>query len=198
MAVYDWKIIWDGFVAALVAFATIGGVGGSKLAAGEMPGLASEGRPEDKGSWFVPPLPAEQDRLQSIHAVLLPNGKVLMVNGSSNRNRIERDGTIQDGVSSRDYAVVNNTALFDPSAPPIRRGSSGSNRPRRPVRTGSAATPTRASRTIRSARATSTCPTGTSCSWGARRVYMPASSSSARGWRGSSTGRPRVGSRPAE
>ncbi|MGA7498119.1 MAG: galactose oxidase early set domain-containing protein [Isosphaeraceae bacterium] len=117
MAGYDRKIIRDGFVAALVAFATIGGVGGSKLAAGEMPGLASEGKPEDKGSWIVPPLPAEQDRLQSIHAVLLPNGKVLMVNGSSNRNRIERDGTIQDGVSSRDYAVVNNTALFDPSLP---------------------------------------------------------------------------------
>src|SRR5208337_5126994 len=79
MAGHDWKIIRDGFVAALVAFATIGGVGGSKLAAGEKPGLASEGPPEQKGSWFVPPLPAEKDRLQSIHAVLLPNGKVLMV-----------------------------------------------------------------------------------------------------------------------
>ncbi len=69
-----------------------------------------------KGSWFVPPLPALKDRLQAIHTVLLPDGKVLMVNGSSNRNRIEKNGTIQDGVSSKDYDVVNNTALFDPSA----------------------------------------------------------------------------------
>ncbi len=118
----DWKIIRDGVVAAIAAFATIGGVGGLQLVAQEVAkgqvtkGLMAEGPPEKRGSWFVPPLPAEpKDRLQSIHAVLLPNGKVLMVNGSSNRNRIEPDGSIQDGVSSRDYDVVNNTALFDPS-----------------------------------------------------------------------------------
>ncbi|HSQ55498.1 MAG TPA: hypothetical protein VLM40_07110, partial [Gemmata sp.] len=52
MTGHDWKIIRDGFVAALVAFATIGGVGGLELAAEERPlGLASEGRPEHKGSW---------------------------------------------------------------------------------------------------------------------------------------------------
>ena len=119
----DWMMIRDGVVAALVAFATIGGVGGLQLAAQEVAkgqvtkGLMAEGPPEQKGSWFVPPLSAdEKRRLQSIHAALLPNGKVLMVNGSSNRNRIEKDGSIQDGVSTRDYEVVNNTALFDPSA----------------------------------------------------------------------------------
>ncbi len=122
MTGHDWKLIRDGFVAALVAFATIGGAGGSELAAEEKPGLASEGPPAQKGSWFVPPLPAEKDRLQAIHTVLLPNGKVLMVNGSSNRNRIEKDGMIQDGVSSRDYDVVNNTALFDPAADPKSSG----------------------------------------------------------------------------
>ncbi len=129
---HDWKMIRDGFVAALVACATIGGVGGSKLAAAEKPGLASEGPREQKGSWFVPPLPPLKDRLQSIHAVLLPNGKILMVNGSSNRNRIEADNTIQDGVSSRKNEVVDNTALFDPLAPTNQSGVTRISSPRTP------------------------------------------------------------------
>ena len=75
----------------------------------------------EKGDWYTPPLPPLHDRMQAVHAVLLPNGKVLIVNGSSNRNRIE-DGKILDGVDVTDYATVNNTAIFDPSAP---RGNHG-------------------------------------------------------------------------
>jgi hypothetical protein len=56
------------------------------------------------------------DRMQAVHIVLLPSGKVLIVNGRSNRNRIEK-GKVLDGVNRQDYAVVNNTSLFDPSTP---------------------------------------------------------------------------------
>ena len=34
---------------------------------------------QEKGDWYVPPLPPLKDRMQSIHAVLLPSGKVLML-----------------------------------------------------------------------------------------------------------------------
>ena len=165
---------------------------------GEKPGLASEGPPGQKGSWFVPPLPALKDRLQAIHTVLLPNGKVLMVNGSSNRNRIEKNGTIQDGVSSKDYNVVNNTALFDPSAPanssgverigsPQTPSSDGANldsqrRAERPVLRGPHP-PVQRERPVHGGHGT---------------FLRRRACSSARGWRGSSTGRPRAGSQPAE
>ncbi len=59
--------------------------------------------------------------MQAVHVALLPSGKVLIVNGSSNRDRIE-NGEVRDGVDTSDYAVVNNTSLFDPSAPPDQSG----------------------------------------------------------------------------
>ena len=75
----------------------------------------------EKGVWYTPPLPPLGDRMQAVHTVLLPNGKVLMVNGSSNRNRVENN-EILDGVDVTDYATVNNTAIFDPEAPPESPG----------------------------------------------------------------------------
>ncbi|MFQ5684764.1 MAG: galactose oxidase early set domain-containing protein [Candidatus Binatia bacterium] len=75
----------------------------------------------EKGDWYTPPLPPLHDRMQAVHTVLLPNGMVLIVNGSSNRNRIE-DDKILDGVDVTDYATVNNTAIFDPEAPPGNHG----------------------------------------------------------------------------
>jgi hypothetical protein len=75
----------------------------------------------DKGYWYAPPLPPLADRMQAVHAVLLPSGKVLIASGSSNRDRLE-EGEIRDGVDVQDYATVDNTAIFDPEAPPGRHG----------------------------------------------------------------------------
>jgi hypothetical protein len=78
--------------------------------------LTYEGCPEEMGAWYMLPMPKEEkDRMQAVHAALLPNNKVLIVNGSSNRNRVTAEGTIEDGVNTKDYAVVNNTSIFDPT-----------------------------------------------------------------------------------
>jgi hypothetical protein len=108
----------DRVAAALVVLATVVGAP-PRAGAPEHLLRAGEGRKAEKGAWYVPALPAH--RLQAVHAVLLPDGLVLIVNGSSNRNRIEK-GKILDGVDTTDYGVVDNTALFDPCAP---AGSSG-------------------------------------------------------------------------
>jgi hypothetical protein len=85
------------------------------------------------GAWWAPPLLANvADRMQAIHIVLLPSRKVLIVNGSSNRNRIEK-GKIREGVNCWDYAVVNNTSLFDPSAPPDQSGLTRISSPPSPI-----------------------------------------------------------------
>ena len=80
-------------------------------------GEANDPRSE-VGAWETVPLPDNpEDWMQAVHASLLPNGKVLIVNGSSNRNTLVKDGDkveFSDGVNSTDYEVVNNTSLFDP------------------------------------------------------------------------------------
>lgn len=86
------------------------------------------GPKEALGAWWTPPLPAEADRMQAVHIALLPSGKVLIVNGSSNRNRWELDKNdsqkviVTDGIAPLDYAAVNNTSLFDPTAAPSLSG----------------------------------------------------------------------------
>jgi hypothetical protein len=93
------------------------------------PAADNDGRPlsavfgpkETLGAWWTPPLPAVQDRMQAVHIALLPSGKVLIVNGSSNRNRIQ-NGEVVDGINPLDYAAVNNTSLFDPAAPASQSG----------------------------------------------------------------------------
>lgn len=77
--------------------------------------LTYEGCPEEMGAWYMLPMPKEEDRMQAVHAALLPDGKVLIANGSSNRNRVTKEGKIEDGVKTQDDAVVNNTSLFDPT-----------------------------------------------------------------------------------
>ena len=77
--------------------------------------LTYEGCPEEMGAWYMLPMPEEKDRMQAVHVALLPNNTVLIVNGSSNRNRITLEGKIEDGVDTKNYEVVNNTSIFDPS-----------------------------------------------------------------------------------
>ncbi|MFM7364032.1 MAG: hypothetical protein ACKO11_05925 [Cuspidothrix sp.] len=77
--------------------------------------LANEGCPEEMGAWYMLPMPEEKDRMQAVHAALLPDNTVLIVNGSSNRNRVTENGKIEDGVNTKDDKVVDNTSIFDPS-----------------------------------------------------------------------------------
>ena len=84
--------------------------------------------PEELGCWQKYPLFRDEDGkilpLESVHTSVLPNGKILMVNGSSNRNTIDRQTnekktkdlkvTFIDGVKTSQEGVVDNTALFDP------------------------------------------------------------------------------------
>jgi hypothetical protein len=77
--------------------------------------VANEGCPEEMGAWYMLPMPEEKDRMQAVHAALLPNNKVLIVNGSSNRNRVTKNNKIEDGVNTKDDKVVDNTSIFDPA-----------------------------------------------------------------------------------
>ncbi|MDB9306408.1 galactose oxidase early set domain-containing protein [Nodularia spumigena CS-591/12] len=78
--------------------------------------LTYEGCPEEMGAWYMLPMPEnKKDRMQAVHAALLPDKKVLIVNGSSNRNHVTAEGKIEDGVNTKNYDVVNNTSIFDPS-----------------------------------------------------------------------------------
>jgi len=74
------------------------------------------GPKEEMGHWEQIPLAKKpEDRMQGVHTVLLPSGKVLMVNGSSNRNSLI-GGRIEGEINLRNYAVINNMCVFDPSS----------------------------------------------------------------------------------
>lgn len=78
--------------------------------------LTYEGCPEEMGAWYMLPMPEQQaDRMQAVHAILLPSNKVLIANGSSNRNTLAPGDKFIDGVNTTNYNVVNNTSIFDPS-----------------------------------------------------------------------------------
>lgn len=77
--------------------------------------LTYEGCPEEMGAWYMLPMPEEKDRMQAVHAAVLPDNKVLIVNGSSNRNHVTAEGKIEDGVDTKSNDVVNNTSIFDPT-----------------------------------------------------------------------------------
>jgi Domain of unknown function (DUF1929) len=62
------------------------------------------------GQWGEPLVPPREFKnIQAIHSVLLPNGKILMVNGSSNR-----DAAGRKGVDTKQFVYTDNTAIFDP------------------------------------------------------------------------------------
>ncbi|MDJ0901141.1 MAG: DUF1929 domain-containing protein [Xenococcus sp. MO_188.B8] len=99
--------------------------------------LCNGAHKEELGCWQKYPLPRDEEEnilpIQSVHSSLLPNGKILMVNGSSNRNTIDRQTDANgadikvsfiDGVKTTDYEVIDNTALFDPETGAFKKISS--------------------------------------------------------------------------
>jgi hypothetical protein len=79
--------------------------------------IALEDNSSTMGVWETVPLASKGDRIQSVHTIVLPNGKVLMVNGSSFRSTLEQENgkyKFIEGVDLTKYDVVNNSGLLDP------------------------------------------------------------------------------------
>ncbi|WP_333241147.1 MULTISPECIES: galactose oxidase early set domain-containing protein [unclassified Microcoleus] len=83
------------------------------------------GSQEEMGAWETIPMAPPESRMQSVHTVLLPNGKVLSVNGSSFRNTLIKNDKGEDvfieGVGAGDYDSINNASLFDPKTKQFER-----------------------------------------------------------------------------
>ena len=76
------------------------------------------------GEWKTIPMPPTEDRMQSVHTIVLPNGKVLMINGSSFRSTlIEENGkyNFKEGVDPKNYNAINNTGVLDPKTGKFER-----------------------------------------------------------------------------
>lgn len=87
------------------------------------------GSKEEMGAWETIPLPAKENLMQSVHTILLPNGKVLSLSGSSFRTTLVNDNgkiSLIEGVNVTDYDVVNNAALLDPETGKFERIASPS------------------------------------------------------------------------
>ncbi len=108
-------------IAFLLVVGIMFGNGGGAIA-------ATTGPSEEMGAWETVPLAPPADRMQSVHTILLPNGKVLSVNGSSFRNTLSTndkgENTFIEGVGVGAYDAINNTALFDPETKKFERISS--------------------------------------------------------------------------
>ncbi|NEP00355.1 MAG: DUF1929 domain-containing protein [Symploca sp. SIO2E9] len=77
---------------------------------------AAIGSKETMGVWNDIRMPPLEEQMQSVHTILLPNGKVLMVNGSSFRSTLVKEDEgykFIEGVDLKEYDVVNNAGLFD-------------------------------------------------------------------------------------
>ena len=82
------------------------------------------GPKETMGQWKTIPMPPLEDRMQSVHTNLLPNGKILIVNGSSFRSTlIEENGEykFKEGIDPTKYNAINNTSLLDPKTEEFER-----------------------------------------------------------------------------
>ena len=71
--------------------------------------------PQKMGGWYVVPMPRLGDRMQAVHAALLPSGKVLMASGSSFRVRLVGENKYKEPMNGRLRVVVDNTGIFDPT-----------------------------------------------------------------------------------
>lgn len=85
------------------------------------------GSPETMGMWETLPMPDQENRMQSVHTNVLPNGKVLIVNGSSFRSFLVLENgeykftQFTEGVDIKNYDVINNTGLLDPATGKFER-----------------------------------------------------------------------------
>lgn len=73
---------------------------------------------DSKGTWDTLALATPDQRMQSVHTVLLPNGKVLMVNGSSFRSTLvkqDQEYEFIEGIDPKKYELIDNTGLYDPA-----------------------------------------------------------------------------------
>lgn len=72
---------------------------------------------EQMGAWTIIPMAEPENRMQSVHTIVLPNGKVLMVNGSSFRSTLIKENgkfSFVEPIDLGNYDIVNNASLFDP------------------------------------------------------------------------------------
>lgn len=79
-----------------------------------------EGTAKTMGAWYTPPMPKNiNDRMAGLHAALLPNGKVLIVNGGDARSYLACPNFVCSakikGKDTRKSWLFDNTSLFDPS-----------------------------------------------------------------------------------
>ncbi|MBW4631249.1 MAG: DUF1929 domain-containing protein [Iphinoe sp. HA4291-MV1] len=80
----------------------------------EPPLRAVEGSAKKMGAWYTPPMPKNiNERMQGLHVALLPNGKLLIVNGGSVRLSLQGEGI--EGKDGRKPWLLDNTSLFDPT-----------------------------------------------------------------------------------
>lgn len=81
------------------------------------------GLKEEMGAWETIPMPPKENLMQSVHTLLLPNGKVLSVSGSSFRSTLVKDNGISfvEGVGVTEYDATNNTSLFNPETGKFER-----------------------------------------------------------------------------
>ncbi|MBD2664119.1 hypothetical protein B6N60_03740 [Richelia sinica FACHB-800] len=113
------KIIVSVFVAFILAVAlTI--CGWENAIAAPKAGLKKE-----MGVWETIPMPPLENRMQSVHTLLLPNGKVLSLSGSSFRTTLVKDengnNNFIEGVDVKDDNVINNSSLFNPTTEKFER-----------------------------------------------------------------------------
>ncbi|KRH96289.1 galactose oxidase early set domain-containing protein [Cylindrospermopsis sp. CR12] len=87
--------------------------------------LPAVGCEKEMGAWETIPLAPPENRMQSIHTIVLPNGKVLTLNGSSFRTTLTKDengnNKFIEGVDVTDNKIVDNTSLFDPVSGKFKR-----------------------------------------------------------------------------
>jgi hypothetical protein len=89
------------------------------------------GAAASQGRWQVAPLPDANTRMQAVHSVLLPSGKVLMVSGSSFRTQYLNPDPAK-GVAGRFVESIDlghpgwsdNSGLWDPATGKLQRISS--------------------------------------------------------------------------
>ena len=131
------SILFSNYIILFLALSLFFGAGKPALADNHTPACVGSNK-EELGCWQKYPLPRDKEGnilpLQSVHTSLLPNGKILMVNGSSNRNTIDRQTSVSkatdikitfiDGVETSKQTVVDNTAIFEPNTGTFEKISS--------------------------------------------------------------------------